>query len=39
MTRQALAKLEPAMLVLIAVIAGFIVISIYLPMFTMYNLF
>lgn len=37
-TKNALAKLEPTMLVLLAVFAGFIVISIYLPMFTMYNL-
>ncbi len=37
-TKDALAKLEPTMLVLLAVFAGFIVISIYLPMFTMYNL-
>ena len=33
----ALAKLEPAMLVFLAVFAGFIVIALYLPMFTMYN--
>lgn len=37
-TKDALAKLEPTMLVLLAIFAGFIVISIYLPMFTMYNL-
>lgn len=37
-TKNALAKLEPTMLVILAVFAGFIVISIYLPMFTMYNL-
>ncbi len=37
-TKDALAKLEPTMLVLLAAFAGFIVISIYLPMFTMYNL-
>ena len=37
-TTQALAKLEPTMMVLLAIFAGFIVISIYLPMFTMYNL-
>ena len=36
-TRQALAKLEPALLVFLAIFAGFIVISLYLPMFTMYN--
>ena len=38
-TKDALAKLEPTLLVLLAVFAGYIVISIYLPMFTMYNLF
>ncbi len=38
-TTQALAKLEPTMMVFLAIFAGFIVISIYLPMFTMYNLF
>ena len=38
-TTQALAKLEPTMMVLLAIFAGFIVISIYLPMFTMYNLY
>ena len=37
-TKDALAKLEPTMLVFLAFFAGFIVISIYLPMFTMYNL-
>ena len=37
-TKQALARLEPTLLILLAVFAGFIVISIYLPMFTMYNL-
>lgn len=36
-TQKALSKIEPAMLIVIAVIAGFVVISIYLPMFTMYN--
>lgn len=35
---QAIARLEPTMLVILALFAGFIVISIYLPMFTMYNL-
>lgn len=39
LTTQALNKLEPTMLVILALFAGFIVISIYLPMFTMYNLF
>jgi len=37
-TKQALSRMEPTLLVLLAVFAGFIVISIYLPMFTMYNL-
>lgn len=37
-TKKALDRLEPTMLVLLAIFAGFIVISIYLPMFTMYNL-
>jgi type IV pilus assembly protein PilC len=37
-TTQAIAKMEPTMMVFLAVFAGFIVISIYLPMFTMYNL-
>lgn len=32
-----IAKIEPTMLVFLAIFAGFIVISIYLPMFTMYN--
>ena len=36
--KAALDKLEPVMLVLLAVFAGFIVIAIYLPMFTMYSL-
>lgn len=36
-TQRMIARLEPTMLVVIAIIAGFIVISIYLPMFTMYN--
>ena len=36
-TKQALNKLEPAILVVLAIVAGFIVIAIYLPMFTMYN--
>ena len=39
LTDQAIAKLEPTMMVILAVFAGFIVISIYLPMFTMYDLF
>jgi len=36
-TAKMLAMLEPVMLICLAVFAGFIVISIYLPMFTMYN--
>jgi type IV pilus assembly protein PilC len=36
-TQKMIARLEPTMLIIIAIIAGFIVISIYLPMFTMYN--
>ncbi|MBO7676725.1 MAG: type II secretion system F family protein [Erysipelotrichaceae bacterium] len=35
---QAISKLEPAMLIVLALFAGFIVIALYLPMFTMYNL-
>ena len=35
-TDRALAMLEPAMLVVMAIFAGFIVIALYLPMFTMY---
>ncbi|MBR4670429.1 MAG: type II secretion system F family protein [Butyrivibrio sp.] len=34
---KAIAMLEPAILVFLAVIAGFIVISIYMAMFSMYN--
>ncbi len=34
---RAIAMLEPALLIFIAVIAGFIVISIYMAMFTMYE--
>ena len=30
--------LEPAMLVVLAIFAGIIVVSIYLPIFTMYDL-
>ncbi len=37
-TKQALAKLEPTLLVLLAIFAGFIVFAIYLPIFTMYDL-
>ena len=35
----AIAKLEPTLLIFLAVFAGFIVLAIYMPMFTMYNLF
>lgn len=38
-TAAALAKLEPAMMVVLALFAGWIVIAIYMPMFTMYNMF
>jgi type IV pilus assembly protein PilC len=34
---SALAKLEPAMLVGLAVVAGFIVIAMYMAMFSMYS--
>ncbi len=37
-TKQAIAKLEPTLLVLLAIFAGFIVFAIYLPIFTMYDL-
>ena len=37
-TKQAIAKLEPALLVMLAIFAGFIVFAIYLPIFTMYDL-
>lgn len=37
-TKAALAKLEPTMLVILAIFAGYIVIAIYLPMFTMYSM-
>ena len=36
---QAISKLEPTLLVFLAAFAGFIVLAIYMPMFTMYNLF
>ena len=36
-TADALAKLEPAVLVVLAVVAGFIVIAMYMAMFSMYN--
>ena len=35
---DAINKLEPTIMVFMAIFAGFIVISIYLPMFTMYDL-
>ena len=35
-TDRALAYMEPGLLVLMAVFAGFIVIALYLPLFTMY---
>lgn len=36
-TTKFISKLEPTMMIVLAIVAGFIVISIYLPMFTMYN--
>ncbi len=36
-TQKMIAKLEPTLLIFMAIIAGFIVIAVYLPMFTMYN--
>ena len=36
-TQAALAKLEPATLIFIGVVAGYIVIAIYVAMFSMYN--
>ena len=36
-TNKAVSKLEPALLIVLALFAGFIVIALYLPMFTMYN--
>ena len=35
---KAISKLEPAMLIVMALFAGFIVIALYLPMFTMYDM-
>ena len=35
----AIGKLEPTLLIFLAIFAGFIVLAIYMPMFTMYNLF
>ncbi len=37
-TKQAIAKLEPTLLIMLAIFAGFIVFAIYLPIFTMYDL-
>ena len=34
---SAISKLEPTLLIVMAIFAGFIVIALYLPMFTMYN--
>ena len=36
-TDKALSMLEPALLIVMAAFAGFIVIALYLPMFTMYS--
>ena len=35
----AISKLEPTLMIFLAIFAGWIVIAIYMPMFTMYNLF
>lgn len=37
-TEKAIQKLEPTILIVMALFAGFIVLAIYLPMFTMYDL-
>ncbi|MEG1566079.1 MAG: type II secretion system F family protein [Anaerovoracaceae bacterium] len=37
-TAQAIAKLEPTIMVLMALFAGFIVIAVYLPMFKIYDM-
>ena len=37
-TQQAVSKLEPTIMVFLAGFAGFIVLAIYMPMFSMYNL-
>ena len=37
--KNALARLEPTLLVIVAAFAGFLVVSIYIPMFTLYGLF
>ena len=36
---NAIAAMEPTLLCIMAVFAGFIIFAIYMPMFTMYNLF
>ncbi len=36
-TQKALSKLEPALMMVMAIIAGFIVMSVYLPIFQMYQ--
>ena len=36
--QRAISKIEPARLILMALVAGFIVMAVYLPMFTMYDL-
>ena len=36
--QRLLAMLEPTLLILLSIFAGFIVVSIYLPIFTMYDL-
>lgn len=36
-TQKAISKLEPTLLIFLALFAGFIVIALYLPMFTMYD--
>lgn len=35
-TDRALSLMEPTLLVLMAIFAGFIVVALYLPLFTMY---
>lgn len=37
-TEKAISKLEPAILIVMAIFAGFIVIAVYLPMFSQYEL-
>ena len=36
-TQKAISKLEPTLLIFLALFAGFILIALYLPMFTMYD--